>query len=674
MADKPSAKLAKPGTTQQAKSTKVRVGTTQKTAAVKAPSQRLEPPRLSFTIMWKIFLAFVGVVVLGVMGVFFVVYGKSQSLVESEIDAKGTRVTKSIALFHDTLKEQVNRAGGKSPGDSFGDLFFGIYDVFPENSDEKLLLANSIQAYMRESQAKEPKDVLYNYGDDDGKKFAARLLKERYWPSLKDLAMIKRSIKQVLTRYLVGSKREPAEEELKEIIKKSDDISEKYFQSETFSGKLDGFLLPARFSSTFNSFFTEIMKDMSDVKQISVDVSGLGHPLTAVPATEQTFESSGGFTREAGGVKIADGRIKQTGEHGRLFNYKFGDLEINVILSSEDIERSIAAMRNVVLVPVVFAIVFSIGVSFLVAGFITKPLKMLMGDLQKIGEGDLDHRSQVASHDEVGLLAFTVNEMTGLIKRAHETELEAQKHRKELELGRVIQAGLLPKQIPRPQGWDLNARYVPQEDLGGDLWDVIQIGDRYIVLIVADVTGHGIPASLIMSLAHGFLRLEIGRHKNLNLVEVLGGLNQDISKDIKKGMFITLMICVVDLATGQIKMASAGHNPLILYRGGTKNIELHNPKGMAVGIAPDAIFMKNIHVEDFVLNKGDRIVLYTDGIPEAMNEKSEQLGDEALQDAVKKFGHLDSMELLSKINDLVEEHRGTAKPSDDITIATLKRV
>ncbi|MBN2366419.1 MAG: hypothetical protein EH225_10815, partial [Calditrichaeota bacterium] len=221
-------------------------------------------------------------------------------------------------------------------------------------------------------------------------------------------------------------------------------------------------------------------------------------------------------------------------------------------------------------------------------------------------------------------------------------------------------------------GYDITSYYQAAKEVGGDLFDFVEVDDHTIGVCVADVSGKGVPGSMVMTMIRTALRLEARGNKNP--AEVLAKVNQFVTDDIRKGMFVTSFYIVLDSRERMISFASAGHNPMILYRGKTKETFYLNPPGFPVGITlPDIhLFDKTIRADRIRLHPDDMLVVYTDGITEAMNHKREMYGDERFLAAIRKYGNLDVVEFVSKLKEDLQSFTGGYEQNDDVTLVAVK--
>src|SRR5258708_4834997 len=216
----------------------------------------------------------------------------------------------------------------------------------------------------------------------------------------------------------------------------------------------------------------------------------------------------------------------------------------------------------------------------------------------------------------------------GLLKHKNADEDLSDVERKmldhELAIAEELQANLLPRKVPQIPGYDVSAYYRPSREVGGDYYDFIEIDADHLGIVVADVSGKGIPGSIVMTETRALLKSEAVR--TLSPAETLMRVNRVLYNDIKRGMFVTVFYAVLDLGKSVLTCVSAGHNPMVLWRKASNTCHLVNSNGLALGIDPGPLFEKTVKEQKVQLFKGDRFVLYTDGGTESMNRQREQFG------------------------------------------------
>ncbi|MEO7414534.1 MAG: GAF domain-containing SpoIIE family protein phosphatase [Opitutaceae bacterium] len=255
-------------------------------------------------------------------------------------------------------------------------------------------------------------------------------------------------------------------------------------------------------------------------------------------------------------------------------------------------------------------------------------------------------------------------------------QLEKKQLDLDLSLASGIQQMLLPSVTPHMDGLNLDARYAAAQKVGGDLYDLFQLSETRLGVAVADVSGKGIPASLLMAICRTNLRQIAPRHDSP--ASALTELNRELGGGVQRGMFITMLYAVIDTARNEVTFARAGHElPLFAKREretGAMVGEFVGSDGMALGMVPPEIFSAAIadRTEPFV--KGDILVLYTDGITEAPNEEGKEFSGPRLVDALRALHQRDAMGINDGILESVNRFAGASAQRDDFTLVTIKRV
>jgi sigma-B regulation protein RsbU (phosphoserine phosphatase) len=237
---------------------------------------------------------------------------------------------------------------------------------------------------------------------------------------------------------------------------------------------------------------------------------------------------------------------------------------------------------------------------------------------------------------------------------------------REMQLAREIQTTFLPEDIPPIPGWDLDIRWRPARQVGGDFYDLIHFDDGRIGLIMADVADKGMPAALFMILVRTLIR-SAAKDKQ-SPAEILMQVNDLLVPDSKHGMFVTVLIVVFSPKDGTITFANAGHNPPIVHR--TNNaLQEMLPTGMALGI------LENITIgeQSITITPGEKIIIYTDGVTEAFSAEDEMFGVERLRTTILAGNDQSASALLDTIELALGRFLGAAPQSDDLTLAALIR-
>ncbi|HTF56020.1 MAG TPA: SpoIIE family protein phosphatase [Planctomycetota bacterium] len=349
-------------------------------------------------------------------------------------------------------------------------------------------------------------------------------------------------------------------------------------------------------------------------------------------------------------------------------------LRYMVSLSLLRIDQVKKSLFQMIFFPALIAFGASLAIAAWISNRISNPVRLLIQDINVVSSGNLEHQTSARSGDEIGQLAASFNRMTTALRTAQLQELQARALDHELGIASEIQTNLVPKTMLKVPGYDVGAYYRPSKEVGGDYYDFIEIDETRSGLIVADVSGKGVPGSLIMAMARALIRMEAERNRNPSTADTLARANQMLARDIKKGMFVTAIYGILDRTNHQIRVSSAGHNPMILWRARTDEIVLVNPKGIALGLDRGPVFERTISEEIVQLERGDRVVFYTDGTVEAMNERKEDFGDKRFRELCKKLAKSESNQFLNLIMKSIDEHQGSAPQHDDMTIVTFRRL
>lgn len=291
----------------------------------------------------------------------------------------------------------------------------------------------------------------------------------------------------------------------------------------------------------------------------------------------------------------------------------------------------------------------------------------LRGATQALGRGELGHRIRLEGDDELWSVAASFNQMAEGLARVRAIERERQRLEEELRLAREIQERLLPVAPPLLRGLDLAGVSLPAQQVGGDYFDYLQIGPERVGLVIADVSGKGVPAALLMSGFRASLRSEdLAR---LGPGGAMTRLNRFVHASVEPGKFITVFLAVIDGDTGEMRYANAGHEPaLILPAEGPPRALAEG--GPILGLLPEVPYGE----ARTCLEPGSLLTLFTDGVTEAQSPAEEFFGSERLG-ALLAQHRRQSCQLL--VDDIVAAVRSFASPApqhDDITLILARRL
>jgi len=256
-------------------------------------------------------------------------------------------------------------------------------------------------------------------------------------------------------------------------------------------------------------------------------------------------------------------------------------------------------------------------------------------------------------------------DLTASVCIDHFSEPEVRQLERELELAQSVQRALLPQNIPPIPGLELAAFSRPAQFVGGDIFDFLQFSDSAYGLVVADVSGHGVSAGLIMASLQTALRTLVPI--NYDPCAIIDQLQHIYQHNINLTLFITLLLGRFDMATRRFSYVSAGHNPPLLINN-TGRVAWLAPTGAAIGLVEGAQY----RLESRTLEPGDVLVFYTDGITEAMNPLRNMFGEERLADTVAGLRNLSASQIVTGLRQSVESFSEGQPLSDDATIVICK--
>lgn len=256
------------------------------------------------------------------------------------------------------------------------------------------------------------------------------------------------------------------------------------------------------------------------------------------------------------------------------------------------------------------------------------------------------------------------------LERRTTSEVKRQALKRELAIGHEMQLALLPRRVPEIPGWQFACHYQSAWQVGGDFYDFITLEEDppQLALVIADVTGKGVPAALIMAMARTLIRAEAGR--SAAPAAVLERVNELIINDNRAPVFLSAYYAVLDAAQGRLRYASAGHNPPLCLRRATGQLEELPAPGYLLGAFRGASFSG----EETSLAPGDALILYTDGVSEARDAAGHFFGEERLKAAVCAAAGCTAEAIVDGILAAVADFSGPRDQTDDLTIVVAKRL
>jgi serine phosphatase RsbU (regulator of sigma subunit)/anti-sigma regulatory factor (Ser/Thr protein kinase) len=308
--------------------------------------------------------------------------------------------------------------------------------------------------------------------------------------------------------------------------------------------------------------------------------------------------------------------------------------------------------------------------AFLTMSRLLRPMGTLRAGIERIGRGDLDTPIRMRGRTELALLGDAVDEMAAALKSAQAEMLERERLAREVELAREIQRSLLPSQVVVAGDFDIRGDQRAAAEVGGDYWDVLPLPDGKVGIAIADVAGKGLAGCLVMSMLSALLRAL--RESYVSPAAMLAALDAQLSQSLRPGVFVTMCYGVLDPSTGRLTYASAGHNPLLVWRRRTGAVETRASQGIPIGAVRGGAIRATLRDETLQLEPGDVCVQYTDGYTEAFRGGSgEQFGADRLARAVGDHASGGGAAVLDGLARAVRGWSGDGALDDDETLVVL---
>lgn len=328
------------------------------------------------------------------------------------------------------------------------------------------------------------------------------------------------------------------------------------------------------------------------------------------------------------------------------------------------------------MLPVVLFAILMFGT--LTAKRFVAPILQITAGVREIAKGDFEKKLNLTTGDEFEELANSIDIMTNDIKAYMENIANITKDKQriatELSLAQDIQIGMLPDigSLPaKNAGYDLYATMEAAKTVGGDFYDFYSLDENRVAVMIADVSGKGVPAALFMAIAKTLLQNSLSDGHFRSISETAAHINNLLKEDNTKMMFVTAFIGVLNIKTGNFSFVNCGHNPPLIYRAECDKYEyIEVLRNTALGVMSDMNFTE----QEITLNPKDALFLYTDGVTEACNESEEMYGEDRLQTALNAVAspNISSEEILTKIREDLKKFVGTAEQSDDITMLGIR--
>ncbi len=349
--------------------------------------------------------------------------------------------------------------------------------------------------------------------------------------------------------------------------------------------------------------------------------------------------------------------------------------KVHIIYTTESIYYQLAKARKQIIILTVFLLLFGVIGIYLLSNYFVSPILKITHRIRRFTSGDLETELPLEGAEEFFEISKAFNQMITRLSQDRKNIAAREKMAKEIEVASQIQKTLLPHKLPMIPHLEVETFYRAASMIGGDLYDVFKVTDSKYCMVVADVSGKGVPASLVMSMLRTVIQIYV--KQILSPKNIIVSVNDYLKKNIPPGMFVTAFLLMYDSTDNSIQYVSAGHNPMLYFNNSLKKIEELNPKGMPVGLpTKDKDKFENIIIEEKrIMQDNDCFIVFTDGITEAPNRDGNLFGMERLKDLIltNVSGTSISMaELSDIIIDAVDDYTGFNKAVDDISFIVAK--
>ena len=357
---------------------------------------------------------------------------------------------------------------------------------------------------------------------------------------------------------------------------------------------------------------------------------------------------------------VVDGISDVSVEYMYVFKFVEGYCLIAAMPVNEAMFMRDASMLTSIFMQVIIFATLFIFIYLLIKRVIINNLRKINDTLAQITNGDLSVTVDVRSNVEFASLSDDINSTVATLKR-YIAEAAARID-KELEYAKQIQLSALPTNFPEDESYSIYAQMIAAKEVGGDFYDFYKLNDTTVAFLAADVSGKGIPAAMFMRTAKTIIKdlAEGGMAVN----DIFTKANEKLCENNESGMFVTAWMGILDLTTGNMQFANAGHNPPLLKRADGTFEYLKTRAGFVLAGMEGVRY----RVGEMTLNKGDRLFLYTDGVPEATNVENKLYGEDRLLSFMNQNASMEATKLLPALKANIDEFVGEAPQFDDITM------
>ena len=430
------------------------------------------------------------------------------------------------------------------------------------------------------------------------------------------------------------------------------------YDAEQFHDVLDDFVID--FTKNRHVGTSGFVAVCDETLSLVIDNDYAGKPVSAIGIDSPKEMIQGETATTLYYADIVDGKTNLSEKYMYVFKFVEGYCIIAAMPEAEAVFMRDASLYTSIFMQVIIFATLFVFIYVLIKRVIINNLQKINDTLGRITKGDLNVTVNVRSNKEFSSLSDDINSTVSTLKR-YIAEAAARID-KELEYAKQIQLSALPTNFPADEDYGIYAQMIAAKEVGGDFYDFYKLDDRTVAFLAADVSGKGIPAAMFMMTAKTIIKdlAEGGMAVN----DIFTKANEKLCENNESGMFVTAWMGILDLNTGNVQFANAGHNPPLLKRADGSFEYLKTRAGFVLAGMEGVRY----RMGEITLNEGDRLFLYTDGVPEATNADNKLYGEDRLLSFMNRNASMEATRLLPALKANIDEFVGEAPQFDDITM------
>ena len=430
------------------------------------------------------------------------------------------------------------------------------------------------------------------------------------------------------------------------------------YDAEQFHDMLDAFVID--FTKNRHVATGGFIAVCDEKLSLVIDNDYAGLPVSSIGINPPEEMKQGKTATTLYYADIVDGKTDLSEEYMYVFKFVEGYCIIAAMPKAEAVFMRDASLYTSIFMQVLIFATLFVFIYILIKRVIINNLQKINDTLSRITKGDLNVTVDVRSNQEFSSLSDDINSTVSTLKR-YIAEAAARID-KELEYAKQIQLSALPTNFPEDEDFSIYAQMIAAKEVGGDFYDFYKISDKTVAFLAADVSGKGIPAAMFMMTAKTIIKdLAEG---GIAVNDIFTKANEKLCENNESGMFVTAWMGILDLNTGIVHFANAGHNPPLIKRADGSFEYLKTRAGFVLGGMEGVRY----RMGEITLTPGDRLFLYTDGVPEATNTENKLYGEDRLLTFMNQNTSVKAMELLPALKADIDKFVGEAPQFDDITM------